>query len=62
MDGKRTNFDLRRRNLDDDYRPDNARALQLDSLQTGPVKEPARERYDGAFLAERGLLAPINSN
>jgi hypothetical protein len=62
MDGKRTNFDLRRRNLDDDYSPDIVGAHKQDSLQASPVNEVTRERYDGSFLAERGLIVLPQSN
>jgi hypothetical protein len=62
MDGKHTNFDLRRRNLDDEYCPDTAGASQLDSAEARPTNDSMCDRYDMAFLAERGLLSPPRSN
>jgi hypothetical protein len=62
MDGKRTNFDLRRRNLDDDFSPDTASISKLNSLEAGPNIDDTRDRYDRSFLAERGLLSLPHSN
>ena len=62
MDGKRTNFDLRRRNIDDDYSPDPLSASPVDSLETRPADDNTRDRYDRSFMAERGLLSSAHSN
>ena len=63
MDGKRTNFDMRRRNLDDDFSPDTLRALLLlDSPEARTANDNTRDGYDRSFLAERGLLSSPHSN
>ncbi len=62
MDGKRTNFDMRRRNLDDDCSPDASTASKLDSIEARPADDNTRDRYDRSFLAERGLLISSQSN
>jgi hypothetical protein len=62
MDGKRTNFDMRRRNLDDDYNPDSLSAPPAESPEARPTNDDTRDLYDRSFLAERGLLAPPRSN
>jgi hypothetical protein len=56
MDGKRTNFDLRRRNMDDEFSPDTSSSSKLDSVKADPTKDDTRDRYDRSFLADRGLL------
>jgi len=60
MDGKRTNFDMRRPNLDDDIKPDSLDASQVDTFKTQATQE-TREGYDRSFLAERGLLITPHS-
>jgi hypothetical protein len=62
MDGKRTNFDLRRRNLDDDYSPDTLNASPTDSPETRAANDNPRDRYAQSFLADRGLLVPTRTN
>jgi hypothetical protein len=62
MDGKRTNFDMRRRNLDDDFSPDSAGTSQIDSAKDCPANDNTRDRYDRSFLAERGLLSSPHTN
>ena len=62
MDGKRTNFDIRRINLDDEYSPDSLAASQIDSPAARPINNDTRDRYDRSFLADRGMLAPPRSN
>ena len=59
MDGKHTNFDMRRQHLDDEYRPDAAGTAKLDSAEAGSTADDPRDRYDLAFLAERGLLSNL---
>jgi hypothetical protein len=61
MDGKRTNFDLRRRNMDDEFSPDTAGASKLASKEALPNTD-TRDRYDRSFLADRGLLVPPRPN
>ncbi len=62
MDGKHTNFDLRRCNLDDDYSPDTLSVISVDSPETRPANDNTRDGYDRSFLAERGLLSSPHSN
>jgi len=62
MDGKRTNFDLRRINLDDDTYPDSLAASQVESATARVTKDDTRNGYDRSFLADRGLLASSRSN
>ena len=61
MDGKRTNFDMRRRNLDDDYSPDTLSPSPVESPEVRTANDNARDRYDQSFLAERGLFSPPRS-
>jgi hypothetical protein len=62
MDGKRTNFDMRRRNLDDDLSPDPTSASPVESPKARPAYADIRDRNDRSFLAERGLLSLPPSN
>ena len=62
MDGKNTNFDLRRRNLDDEFTPHTAGDLRVDSAEARPTEGNTRDWYDRSFLAERGLLSSPHSN
>jgi hypothetical protein len=62
MDGKRTNFDMRRRNIDDDYSPDPLSASPAESPKARPADDNMRDRYDRSFLAERGLLSSPRMN
>jgi hypothetical protein len=62
MDGKRTNFDLRRRNLDDDYSPDTLSASPTESQEARTANDNTRDGYDQSFLAERGLLSSLHPN
>lgn len=62
MDGKRTNFDLRRRNLDDEFSPDTAGASPTESPEARTANDNTRDGYDWSFLAERGLLSSPHSN
>ncbi len=62
MDGKRTNFDVRRRNLDDDFSPDTAATCKPDTMEARPADDNTRDRYDRSFLAERGLLSSPRTN
>jgi hypothetical protein len=62
VDGKRTNFDMRRRNLDDDYCPGTVSASPKESPEVCTANDNARDRYDQSFLAERGMLVPPLSN
>jgi|GEM_PF-5239434 hypothetical protein len=61
MDGKHTNFDLRRCNLDDDFSPDTTGASQVDSAKAARPEDEPCDRYDMSFLAERGLFSPPRS-
>jgi hypothetical protein len=62
MDGKRTNFDMRRCNLDDDFSPDTASASPVESPEARTANDNTRDGYDRSFLAERGLLSSPHSN
>jgi len=62
MDGKRTNFDVRRRNIDDDFSPDTVSASPVESPEARVAYETTRDGYDRSFLAERGLLSSPHSN
>jgi hypothetical protein len=62
MDGKRTNFDMRRRNLDDDFSPDTLNASPVESPKARPADDNTRDRYDRSFLDERGPIERLRSN
>jgi hypothetical protein len=62
MDGKRTNFDMRRRNMDDAYSPDTVSASPVESPKVRPADDDTRDLYDRSFLADRGLLVPTHTN
>ena len=62
MDGIRTNFDMRRRNLDDDCSPDTLSASPAESPNARPTNDNTRDGCDMSFLAERGLLSSPHSN
>ena len=62
MDGKRTNFDMRRRNMDDAYSPDTVSASPVESPEARTANDNTRDGYDRSFLAERGLLSSPHSN
>ena len=52
MDGKHTIFDLRRRNLDEEY--DFPRSTQAGSAEAGLPEDADNQQFDTSFLAERG--------
>ena len=62
MDGKRTNFDMRRRNLDDDFSPDTLNASPAESPKARPADDDTRDRYNQSFLADLGLLVTPRTN